>query len=76
MNTCPVCKNGELEKGTTTVTLERNDSIVIFKKVAADVCNNCGTYFLDEQTSKDLYNKATDAINKGAEIEVVKMSAL
>jgi YgiT-type zinc finger domain-containing protein len=75
MNTCPVCKNGALEKGTTTVTVERGETLVIFKKVPADVCDNCAAYFLDETTSNDLFKKATDALNKGTELEIMKLSA-
>ncbi len=75
MNTCPVCKNGTLGKGTSTVTLERGETLVIFKKVPADVCNNCKAYFLDEATSTELFNRATDALNKGTELEIIKLSA-
>ena len=57
MNTCPVCKNGILKKGTSTVTVERGETMVIFKNAPADVCNNCGAYFLDEKTSIDLFKK-------------------
>lgn len=75
MNSCPVCKNGLLKKGTSTVTLERGETLVIFKKVPADVCDNCNAYFLDEATSADLYNKATDALNKGTELEIIRLFA-
>lgn len=74
MNTCPVCKNGTLREGTTTVTLERGETLVIFKKVPADVCDNCGAYFLNEKTSKDLFKKATEAVNKGTELEIMKLT--
>lgn len=75
MNTCPVCKNGVLKKGTSTVTLERGETLLIFRKVSSDVCDNCGAYFLDEKISKDLFTKATEAVNKGTEFEIVKLSA-
>jgi YgiT-type zinc finger domain-containing protein len=74
MNNCPVCKNGELKKGTATVKLERGETIVIFKKVPAEVCNNCGSYFLDEKTSEDLFKRATDASVKGAELEIMNLT--
>lgn len=75
MNTCPVCKNGVLKKGTSTVTLERGETLLIFKKVSSDVCDNCGAYFLDEKTSKDLFKKANEAVHNGVEFEIMKLTA-
>ncbi len=73
MNSCPVCNDGVLKKGTATVTLERGETLVIFKKVPADVCDNCGAYFLDENTSENLFSRATDALNKGTELEIMSL---
>ena len=75
MNTCTICKNGVLKRGTSTVTLERGETLVIFKKVPADVCDNRGAYFLDVKTSEDLFKRATDALNKGTELEIMKLTA-
>ncbi len=74
-NTCPTCKNGTLKPGTTTVTLERAGALIIFKEVPVDVCDNCGAYFLSSETSNKLYVRATDAINKGAQVEIMKLTA-
>lgn len=74
-NTCPTCKNGTLRSGTATVTLERAGSLIIFKEVPADVCDNCSSYFLSEDTSKKLYNRANEAIKNGAQVEILKLSA-
>ncbi len=74
-STCPTCKNGTLKSGTTTVTLERSGALIIFKEVPADVCNNCGAYFLSSETSNELYTKASDAIKKGAQVEIMKLTA-
>ena len=74
-STCPTCKNGKLKQGTTTVTLERAGALIIFKEVPADVCDNCGAYFLSSETSNELYVKATDAIKKGAQVEIVTLTA-
>jgi YgiT-type zinc finger domain-containing protein len=73
-NSCPVCKNGTLKPGTATVTLERSGSLIIFKEVPADVCDNCAAYFLSEETSKSVYEKANEAIKNGAEVEIVKLT--
>lgn len=75
MNTCAVCKNGVLRKGSSTVTLERGETFLIFKKVPSDVCDNCGAYFLDEKISKVLFKKATKAVNNGTKLEIIKLIA-
>jgi YgiT-type zinc finger domain-containing protein len=74
-NTCPTCKNGTLKPGTATVTVERAGALIIFREVPADVCDNCGAYFLSEQTSTELYKKADEAVKKGAQVEIMKLSA-
>jgi YgiT-type zinc finger domain-containing protein len=42
---CPICKHGETNYGNTTVTLNRENTIIIIKDVPADICGNCGEYF-------------------------------
>ncbi len=70
---CVICKNGETKRGMTTVTLDRKGSIVVIKGVAAGICNNCGEYYLDEKTTKEVLQKANEAYKKGAEIEVINI---
>jgi len=74
-NTCPTCKNGNLTTGSTTVTLERSGALIIFKEVPAEVCDNCGAYFLAEKMTTELYTKANEAIKNGAQVEILKISA-
>ncbi len=70
---CVICKNGVTKKGKVTVTLERAGSIIVIKEVLADVCNNCGEYYLNAETTKEVLKKAEDSYNKGTEIEVTKL---
>jgi len=70
---CVICKNGETTNGKATVTLERGESIVVIKGVVASICNNCGEYYLDQETTKEVLQKANEAYKKGAEIEVINM---
>ncbi len=75
MHTCPICKNGDLQPGTVTVTLERGSSIVLLKKVPANVCSNCSSYFLDSLTTRQVLQKAEISFNNGAELEVLQLQA-
>jgi YgiT-type zinc finger domain-containing protein len=70
---CVICKNGTTQQGKVTVTLERGGSIIAIKDVPAQVCNNCGEYYLDAETTKDVLDKAEQAVQKGVEFEVIKM---
>ena len=67
---CTLCEVGETQPGTVTVTLERNGSIILIKDVPAEICNNCGHYYLSEEITKLVMQKGDEAISNGAELEV------
>lgn len=70
---CALCKIGMTQPGKTTVTLEKEGTIVVLKDVPAEVCTNCGHYYLSEETSRMVMQKGKEAVDKGAEVEVVKL---
>ena len=70
---CVICKNGDTHKGHANVSIQNNGSVVIIKNVKADICDNCGEYYLDEIMSKRILKKAESAIKNGAEVEILKM---
>lgn len=70
---CTLCKNGTTEKGLVTVTLEKGGTIVLIKEVPAEVCTNCGHYYLSSEMTQLVLEKGKEAYNKGAELEVVKL---
>ncbi|MBW4626247.1 MAG: type II toxin-antitoxin system MqsA family antitoxin [Brasilonema octagenarum HA4186-MV1] len=72
---CVICKHGETQPGWVTVTLERNNTIVILKGVPAEVCNNCGEYYLNESVTNEVLKRAEEAVNKGAEVEILRYAA-
>ena len=45
---CTVCKHGETQPGTATVTLSRDQLTLVVKSVPAQVCENCGEGYIDE----------------------------
>ncbi len=53
-----------------TVTLERNGSTVVFRRVPAQVCDTCGEQYVDEQTTSRLLKQANEAASAGVEVEV------
>jgi len=67
---CVICKNGETRQGVTTITLEKNDSTIVFKNVPAMVCDNCGEKYVDGAITKNLLNKAQNIVNSGVEVDI------
>lgn len=72
---CTICKQGETYLGNTTVTLQQQESVIIFKKVPAHICENCGEYYLSEEITEQLLTQAQNAIDNGAEVEILHLIA-
>lgn len=72
---CVVCKFGVTEPGTTTVTLERDQTVLVVRSVPAEVCNNCGEAYVDELTTKRLLDSAEAALHAGVQVDVREYKA-
>lgn len=72
---CAICKNGEAHPGTTTVTMTRGEATIVVKNVPAEVCDNCGEYYLDEAISAKILTMAEEAIKQNHEVEVIQFAA-
>ena len=73
--TCVICRHGETRPGSVTVTLQREGATIIFKSVPAEVCENCGEYYLSEAVSEQLLQRAEQAVRNGAELEILRFAA-
>lgn len=67
---CVICKQGETQPGTTTVTLERDGTTLVFKSVPAQVCENCGEAYLDSETTSHLLEVAEAAVKAGVQVAI------
>lgn len=72
---CVICKHGETEPGTTTVTLERDSLTLVVKGVPAQVCDNCGEAYLAEDTTRRLLETAESEAEAGGQVEVRQYKA-
>ena len=72
---CVICRHGETHGGKATVTLQREETTVIIKDVPAEVCENCGEYYLSEQVTERLFNRAEEAVQNGTEVEIFRFAA-
>jgi len=57
------------------VTLQRGGTTVILKGVPAEVCENCGEYYLSQIISEQVLVRAEQAVTRGAEIEILRFTA-
>ena len=73
--TCPICRNGTKEAGFITVTLERGSTILVFKNVPAQICDNCGEEFLSAENNRTLLRRAEEEIARGVEVELLQFAA-
>ena len=71
---CVICKTGETHPGQA-VTLNRGGATIIIKNVPAEVCDNCGEYYLSEEMTDRVLVLVEDAVWKGTEIEVLQWAA-
>lgn len=72
---CVLCKHGTTYSGNVTVTLERDNCIIIIKDVPADICENCGEYYLSQNITKSVLSRAERAIDRNTEIEILRFAA-
>lgn len=72
---CAICKTGETGPGYANVVLQRGDATVVLKQVPADVCDNCGEYYLASETAQRTNEIADSAISHGAEVEIRQFAA-
>ena len=65
---CVICNLGRTRPGTTTMTLERENSTLVVKQVPAQVCENCGEAWLEEDTVAHLESLLETMVSNGTEV--------
>jgi YgiT-type zinc finger domain-containing protein len=72
---CVICKQGDTRPGRVTVSLQRGETTVILKSVPAEVCENCGEYYLSDKVADRVLAQAEQAVRNGAEVEILRFAA-
>jgi YgiT-type zinc finger domain-containing protein len=72
---CPRCTRGKTRPGKVTVTLERDQTTIVFKNVPAAVCEECGEEYFDQDVTQSLLDAVDEAAKSGVELEVRDYSA-
>ncbi len=73
---CVICKQGDIQAGQTTITLERNTTLIVFKYVPADICELCGESYTDAETTRKLLHMFEEAVQEGIEVQVRSYRAM
>jgi YgiT-type zinc finger domain-containing protein len=67
--TCLICRTSATRAGATTVTREKGATTVVLKNVPAEICHNCGEYYLDDAMTDRVPQLANEAATRRSEIE-------
>ncbi|HEY9152058.1 MAG TPA: type II toxin-antitoxin system MqsA family antitoxin [Anaerolineales bacterium] len=73
---CLVCRQAELLRGFTSVTLERAETKLTITNVPALVCPSCGDACVDEDVAVRLLGSAERAVEMGMQGGVRKYGAM
>lgn len=66
---------GETSAGQVTVTLQRGELTVLIKNVPAQICENCGEYYLSDEITDQVLKQAEASAVKNAEVEILRFAA-
>lgn len=72
---CVICNQGNTLPGTATVTLTRDLLTLVVKSVPAQVCENCGEEYVDDETSQQLLASAEEASRAGVQVDIREYTA-
>lgn len=73
---CPICKCGTTHPGFASVTLERDTTTLFFKRVPAEVCDNCGEEYINEDATAYLLKTAETAARDGVQFELRRYASV
>lgn len=71
---CPLCE-GKIVPGTTTVTVDYESGVVVMRHVPADVCDQCGEAWLNDNIAEQLEENVQSARSQSKQIAVIDMAA-
>jgi YgiT-type zinc finger domain-containing protein len=67
---CVLCRNGTLVQGTADKVLSRAGVTLVVQGVPAEICDNCGERYFDEEVTRRLFELARDAVAAGVVVDV------
>lgn len=71
---CPVCHGGHKQPGTTTFTVDLGYGVVVVREVPAQVCDLCGTDWIEDPVAEKLERIVAQAKRSHPVVEVATWS--
>ncbi len=72
---CAICRPGTTKDGHTTIVLERTQTTIVFKKVPAQICNNCGEEYVSAEVNEALRSQAHAEWERGITLAMLNFAA-
>ena len=72
---CTICKTGHTQPGVATVTLQRENTVVVIRDVPAEICEDCGEYYLSEPVARRVYADADKTAHRHVEVAIQRYAA-
>lgn len=72
---CAICRNGRTKEGYTTVVLDRDQTILVFRRVPARICDNCGEEYISSEVNRTLLRVAREELKRGVTVEILNYAA-
>ena len=72
---CAICRYGTTTDGCTTLVLERDQTTIVFKKVPAQICDNCGEEYVSAAVNTTLLRQAEEEWERGIILEMLNFAA-
>lgn len=71
---CAICVGGRTAKGFSTVLLEKDEAILVFKQVPSEICENCGEEYISSEVNRMLLHHAREELNRNVSLEMLNFS--
>jgi len=71
---CQLC-GGDVDKGTTTFTVDYGAGLIVLRNVPAQVCTLCGESWIDDHTAAKLEKIVQEAKDKHCQLEIIDIAA-
>ncbi len=67
---CVICKTGDLQPQSVSVTVNRQGALLVVQGVPALVCDNCGERYFEDAVSGRLLELAEQTLRPGVRLDV------
>ena len=71
-----MCNKGTIHPGNVTITHEKGTFFIAIRDVPTRVCDNCGHYFLSTETALRVEAAIKEAMEKGVDVEVMRLQVV